>query len=182
METRTVEKIMVPIDQYPHVPESMTLYEAIRVLGQYQIRNRDGQISSPRVLLVTDKDGQFVGILRRRDILRGLEPAFLIGGKVPHQRTAFDVQVDFDLSELSHDKMASGILRRARQFVHEVMMPIAATINHDDHLMKAMNEIVQCNTSILPVLKEGKVIGIVRTIDVMHEVRVMLDEAFTPES
>jgi len=39
----------------------------------------EGRYSLPRVILVTDQKGQLVGHVRRRDILRGLEPSFLAG-------------------------------------------------------------------------------------------------------
>jgi predicted transcriptional regulator len=175
MKVRTAEEMMVPIEKYPHISESKTLAEAIRLLKRCQIVNADGRTSSPRVLVVVNEGYQFVGIVRRRDILRGLEPGFLVGGKVKNQRTAFDVPVDSDVSELSYDKIIEGMRNRAHKSVSEVMTPIAATVNHDDHLMKAVNELVKYNTSILPVLKEGRVIGILRTLDVLHEVATILD-------
>jgi CBS domain-containing protein len=174
METNTAEQVMVPIGRYPHVPETATLREAIQLLNSCQIKKADGRISSPRVLLVINEDSQFVGVVRRRDILRGLEPPYLVTRKVEHPRMAFAVKADMDLSELSYDKIADGMRARSQRPVKDVVSPIVATIQHDDHIIKAINEIVEHNTSILPVLKEGRVIGVVRTIDVMDEVTTLL--------
>jgi len=174
METRTAKQIMVPIGQYPHVPEAATLLEATQILNFCQIKKADGRVSSPRVLLVINEGHQFVGIVRRRDILRGLEPGFLVSGKVKHLGTAFDVKAGAELSELSYDKIADGMRRRAQRPVREVMRPILATIQYDDHVITAINAIVEHNTSILPVLEGGRVIGVVRTIDVMEEVTSIL--------
>ena len=55
------------------------------------------------------------------------------------------------------------------------MTGIVATINHDDHFMKAMDTMVEYNTSILPVLKDGKVVGVLRSIDLLHQIAVLLD-------
>jgi predicted transcriptional regulator len=177
METKTAEEIMVPVDEYPYIPETMTLSEAIRVLGRGQIVNADNRISSPRVLLVCNENSEFVGIVRRRDILQGLEPGSLVSGPVKHQRTAFDVKVDSNLFELSHDKLAEGMRTRAQQPIRNVVRPIRATVNHDDHLVTAIHQLLVADTSILPVMKQGKVIGVLRTIDVMYEIAVMLDVA-----
>ena len=49
------------------------------------------------------------------------------------------------------------------------MQPIVATINHDDHLMKAVSEFVQYDLALLPVLKDDKVVGVVRTVGVFEE-------------
>ncbi len=174
METKTAEQVMVPIQQYPHVSETATLQEAIQLLNQCQIKKADGRISSPRVLLVMNEDGQIIGIVRRRDILRGLEPPWLVSQPVEHPRMAFAVRADADLLELSSDKIAEGMRARAQRPVRDVMKPIVATIRHDDHIIKAINEIVEHNTSILPVLKADRVIGVVRTIDVMDEVTNLL--------
>ncbi|MCX8037554.1 MAG: CBS domain-containing protein [Candidatus Sumerlaeia bacterium] len=174
MEIKTAEQMMVPIQQYPHVSETTTLREAIQLLNQYQIKKPDGRISSPRVLLVINDDGQIVGMVRRRDILRGLEPSYLVSQPVEHPRTAFAVKPNTDLLELSYDKIADGMRARAQRPVKEVMRPIVATIRHDDPIIKAINEIVESNISILPVLKGDRVIGVVRTIDVMDEVTNLL--------
>jgi predicted transcriptional regulator len=174
METKTAEQMMVPIDEYPYIPETMTLAEAIRVLGRGQIVNADNRISSPRVLLVCNDQSEFVGIVRRRDILQGLQPGSLRSGPVKHQRTAFGLKVDSNLLELSHDKLAEGMRSRAQRPIKDVMRPIVATVNHDDHLVTAMNQQLVADTSVLPVVKQGKVIGVLRTIDVMFEIAVML--------
>lgn len=177
MEYRTVEEIMVPIDKYPQVRDTMTLRDAIEVLEGFQIQNADGKMSSPRILLVLNEAGQFVGVLRRRDILRGLEPGFMVRSKVPHQRTAFEVVVDSNLSELSYDKITQQMIHHAGRSVRSYMVPIRETLNHDDHLVKAINQIVDSDRSVIPVLKDGRVIGILRTLDVMHEIRKYLENS-----
>jgi predicted transcriptional regulator len=174
MEAKTAEQMMVSIDEYPYIPESMTLAEAIRVLGRGQIVNADNRISSPRVLLVCNEASEFVGIVRRRDILQGLQPGYLTSGPVKHPRTAFGLKMDSYLLEFSHEKLAEGMRDRSHRHIKEVMRPIVATVSHDDHLATVVNQLLESDTSILPVLKQGKVIGVLRTIDVMYEIAVML--------
>ncbi|OHB72511.1 MAG: hypothetical protein A2V70_00895 [Planctomycetes bacterium RBG_13_63_9] len=113
-------------------------------------------------------------MLRRRDIMRGLEPRFLLSGSLDYRRKLFDVDIDPNLSELSYDKMVAGIRKRAGRLVKDYMIPIKATIDHDDHIMKAMSEMVDQNTSLLPVLRNDSIIGVVRSVDVLHEIAILL--------
>jgi len=56
----------------------------------------------------------------------------------------------------------------------DFMSPIEATIHHDDHMMKAVYEMVHVNTSLLPVLRDGNVVGVVRAVDVLSEIARIL--------
>jgi predicted transcriptional regulator len=54
------------------------------------------------------------------------------------------------------------------------MVPIKATINHDDHIMKAIAELVEHNTSLLPVIQDGSVVGVLRSVEVLNEIAAIL--------
>jgi len=168
-----VEDIMVPLDEYPCIPETLTLRDAISEMSVQILRK--GKLSLPRVALVFD-DGfsDLLGLLRRRDIMRGLEPRFLVGGSLEYRRKLFDVEIDPNLSELSYDKTVARICNRAGRLVREFLIPIKATIDHDDHIMKAMNEMVDQNTSLLPVLKDDGIVGVVRSVDVLSEIALII--------
>lgn len=174
MNVKRVGAIMVPLDQYPHIRHTCTLREAIEAMGNVQIQ-RGSQQSLPRVLLVFDDDlRELVGMLRRRDIMRGLEPRFLVGDSLEYPHKLFDIAVDPNLPELSFDKLADRIRQRASRQVKEFTVPIKATIGYDDHLVTAMCEMVDQNTSLLPVLKDRDVVGVVRSVDVLHELSVII--------
>ena len=86
----------------------------------------------------------------------------------------FNVEVDPNLSELPYEKIIAGIRKRADHLVKDFMIPIKATINCDDHIMKAMYEMVEQNTSLLPVLEDGNVVGVVRSVDVLGELALIV--------
>jgi predicted transcriptional regulator len=56
----------------------------------------------------------------------------------------------------------------------EYLIPIKATVDYDDHIMKAMCEMVDENTSLLPVVRNESVVGIVRSVDVLNEIAQIL--------
>lgn len=174
MHRLIVEDIMVPLEEYPRITETHTLRQAIEEMGKAQILSKK-KASLPRVALVFDNSfSKLVGLLRRRDIMRGLEPRFLISGSLEHQRKLFNVEIDPNLTEFSYDRIIAHINKRADRLVREFMMPIKATIDYDDHIMKAVYEMVQLNTSLLPVLKHDDVVGVVRSVDVLNAIALML--------
>lgn len=173
MEAKKAEEIMIPLDHYPHVHEETALLDAIDMVESWQL-DVEGRKSLPRILLVFDNNERLVGTVRRRDILRGLEPKFLSSEPMQYRKKLFNVKVDPNLAEMSYEKVLDGLAKRADRPVRDVMLPIVATVEHNDHIMKVIYEMVDNNLSLLPILKEGKVIGVVRSVDVLHEVARIL--------
>jgi predicted transcriptional regulator len=175
MESTRVEEIMVPLDQYPNVRQSDTLREAITEMEKCQIIAGDRK-SLPRAVLVFNDRGDLVGIARRRDILRGLEPEFLSHKPLKVRKSLFDIEIDPNLMEMSYEQIEAGLKQRAKQPVSEVTLPIEATIDINDHIIKAIYEMVSANVAVLPVLSGDQVVGVIRTADVFHEVAgILLD-------
>ena len=170
---KLVRDMMVPLAEYPCIRHSITLREAITEMT-VQIKRR-ARLSLPRVALVFDDDfDELLGMLRRRDIMRGLEPRFLVSGALDYRGKLFDVKADPHLAELPYDKMVAHLRKRADRLVKDYVTPIQATIAHDDRITTAMCEMVDENTSLLPVLKDGDVVGVLRSVDVLSEVALIL--------
>ena len=161
--------IMIPMDEYPHIPYWFTLRQAMVEMEGSELE-RNGRKSLPRVILVFNEKYELLGMVRRRDILRGLEPEFLSQKSLSYRRKLFDVKVDPNLSELSFDKVIAGVRERAERPVSDIMIPIEATVDYEDHIVKVIYEMNLHNLSILPVLKDNKVVGVVRTVDIFHEI------------
>ena len=175
MKEKRVEEIMIPLDQYPHIPYWFTLREAIAEMEKAQFEI-NGRVSRTRFILVFDEDYSLMGTVRRRDIMRGLEPEFLHDHPLPDRKKLFDVKHDDTLfSVYSYDKLVNGLRDQAETQVKDVMIPVAVTIDHDDHIIKAMYEMVENNVTLLPVIKDDTVAGVVRSNDLFHEIaRILL--------
>ena len=169
-----VRDIMIPRDHYPSVHPKDTLRRAVRVIEESGL-HVNGRKSLPRVLLVLTEDHELVGMVRRRDIMRGLEPKFLVSQPMEYRKKLFEVAVDPNLSELPFDRVVKGLREQADRPVREVMLLVTATIQPDDHLMKAVYEMVSLNLSLLPVVEDQKVLGVIRSVDVFHELAGLLD-------
>lgn len=158
---------MVPLEKYPKVQTTDTLRAVIIIMDSTQIEV-DGKLSLPRVVLVFDEHQELRGMARRRDVLRGLEPKFLVDKEASSEREWIHVKVDPNLAVLSYGHSISQILQNAQRPISSVMSPVTTTLSSDDHLLKIMNVLVEQNLSVLPVLDAGKVIGVIRTADVFR--------------
>ncbi len=175
MSEKLVRDIMVSLDEYPCISDTYTLAQAMDQMGKASI-SRKGRTSLPRVALVFDsKFKNLLGILRRRDIMRGLEPRFLLGGTLEYSRKLFDVDMDPNLPELTHDTRIASIKERANRPVKDLMIPIKMTIDGRDHMMTAVYEMVAQNVSLLPVIEDGAVVGVIRSVDVLQELHLIVN-------
>ncbi len=179
---KRVRELMIPLEKYPWVRIDDTLGHAVRVIeaGRLEVGRR---ASLPRVLLVFDHDDDLVGIVRRRDIMRGLEPSFLVNQPLEYRVKLFEVAADPHLSELSSElskevaleRVVKGLRDQANRPVGDVLRPIPTSLGPDDQVMKAVYEMVSLNQSLIPVLEDDKVIGVVRSVDVFHELALLLE-------
>lgn len=176
-ELKRVRDIMIPLDRYPWLRLSDTLRDAIRVMGESRLEV-GRRASLPRVLLVFDHHEDLVGIVRRRDIMRGLEPDFMVKQPLEKRVMHFEVGVDRHLAELSDDfsleRVVRGLRERSQRPVSDVIRPISTTLRPNDNLMKAMYEMVSLNESLIAVVEGERVLGVVRSVDLLHELAELL--------
>jgi CBS-domain-containing membrane protein len=168
METKKAGEIMVPLDRYPHIPYWFTIRQTIAEMETAEI-SKGGKTSIPRVLLVFDEAYRLMGFVRRRDILRGLLPSFFAESK-SHLSSMFDLEVDPNLSEVFSGDGADQMRELAEKQVSSIMNPIVHIVDHEDHLLKVIHDIVVNNYYMLPVSKDGKIVGVIRTMDAMHHI------------
>lgn len=171
---RTVRDLMIPLDSYPHIDEATTLEGAIAIITGAQIE-RQGKLSLPRVVLVIDEDGRLVGLLRRRDIMRGLLPEFLVKGeKHAESHYDFDMGTDLQLADLFKDESHKILTKEAEASVKSVMQPFDDTIDADADLIELIRKMVLSEFHFLPVTEGENVVGVVRTVEILNELHELL--------
>ncbi len=173
MPSKTAGDIMIPLEKYPHIPYWFTLRQAVAELEKSTVEHR-GRKALPRALLVFDEKYQLLGIVRRRDLMKGLEPKFLRTMPMPHRKKLFDVEVDPNLVDLSSGKIGKAMKEQAEMPVSEVMQPIMSTLDYSDHLAKIVYKFINRDQNLMPVIKDGKVVGVVRSVDAFHEVAKLI--------
>jgi predicted transcriptional regulator len=169
MRATRVGDVMIPLDEYPHVPEQFTLAQAMMELELGDIDTL-GRKSLPRFLIVFNAKNQLAGICRRRDLLRGLEPRFMQGEHGGRTGSPYDVEFDPNLLDFNPASIIEGMKRRAQRPVSEVMITNVVTIGFDESIMKAIYMIVHKDITGLPVIRDDEVVGVVRTVELFHEI------------
>jgi len=169
MPEKTARDVTIPLDQYPHAVETQSLKDAVELLEAAQIEF-EGSVSMPRILLVFDENKQLVGMARRRDILRGLEPRFREELEISHPEAHFKTEIDPNLSDLVNAEDIDRLKRKLESPLTDVVRELPGHVDADDSLMRVVRELVGKDTHIAAVLVDGEVVGVVRSLDVLRAV------------
>jgi CBS domain-containing protein len=162
---KKIADLMIPLEDYPHVPYWFTLRQAMAIVREAAIKF-EGTFE-PRSVLVFDEKYHLLGILTLGDILRGLAPKFLQGA-VGKLRAVFDF--DSALSGLEADISGPQVKEASQTPVSEVISPITVTVGAGDSLAKALLLMIQEDVGRMPVMQEQKVVGIIRLSDLFQEI------------
>lgn len=154
-DTKRVKDLMIPLEDYPHIPYWFSLRQAMAIVRETSIKY-EGQFE-PRAVLVFDEKYQLMGILTLRDIIKGLEPRFL-------HETAL-VKADPSLAVLMGDLFGPGLKEASQKAVSEVMSPIKVTIQGNDPIAKAIFLMIKEDVGMMPVILDNKVAGMIRLSD-----------------
>jgi len=170
---KRVRDVMIPLARYPSIRDTATLRDAVTLMETAELEVQ-GRRSLPRVLLVFDEINVLVGYVRRRDLMLGMEPKFLVVQPLAYRKKLFDVAVDPNLSELSHDRVVQGIREQAGRPITDVLQPIETVVQADDHIMKAIYEMVSQDLTMIPVVDGGPLVGVIRSVELFHEMALVL--------
>ena len=174
MSARTARDVMVPLAEYPHAHENQSLQDAIDSLETAQIQI-DDHLSMPRILLVFVVEYHLKGMVRRRDILRGLEPEFHSLLDDLHPEAHIKSEIDPNLSDILGPEDKERRRRKLESPIAEVVRDMPGRVESSDSLMRIVRELVGNDTHIAAVLEDGQVIGVVRSLDLLRAVIAELD-------
>jgi len=158
--SKKVKDLMIPLEDYPHIPYWFTLRQAMAIIREAAIKFEGA--FEPRAILVFDEKYQLMGILTLRDIIRGLEPRFM------HETGL--VKMDPNLAVLVGDLFGPGLREASQKPVSEVMSPIVVKVEGDDPIAKALFLMIQENVGLMPVIQDSKVAGMIRLSDLFSEI------------
>ncbi|MBM4289724.1 MAG: response regulator, partial [Deltaproteobacteria bacterium] len=125
---KKVKDLMIPLEDYPHIPYWFTLRQAMAIVREAAIKF-EGSFE-PRAVLVFDEKYQLMGMLTLRDVIRGLEPKFAQDRGI--------IKADPNLAVLMGDMFGADMKEQSQKPVSDVMSPIKVTVNGDDPITKAL--------------------------------------------
>jgi CBS-domain-containing membrane protein len=79
-----------------------------------------------------------------------------------------------ELSGLSLESVVKGLRDHCSRPISDVLKPISTTLKPSDQLMKAVYEMVSLNESLIAVVEDEEVVGVVRSVDLLHELAQFL--------
>jgi predicted transcriptional regulator len=175
MKDITIEKLMVPIEEYPSVEEDCTLYDAVSQLEEHRKNFIDQKKDPQRALLVVDKNKNLVGLVGQTDILQALEPKYNKLLEEEHYKfpMASAFSKSFFKEALSSYSLFSKPIKdicqdAAKQKINEYMQVIRENhlININESFEQALNQMIVSRLNRIIVLKDGDIVGVLRRTDV----------------
>jgi cytidylate kinase/CBS domain-containing protein len=153
-----------PAERYPHCRLSCTIREAIVALSASAVKLQDGYIMLPRYVLVLDDGDRLVGVVSRRELLKGL---------IPHLRDDRETEahikelVPFATSMPSELRIrwtslfSRAAVEASKAPIQSVMVPIKGTVQVDDSLSTVISTMLYHGVDLVAVLDGEKVAGVV---------------------
>ena len=169
---------MIPLEEYATIHQDASLYDAVLALENAQEEYcRPGRRYLHRAILVYDDKGKIVGKLSQLDILRGLEPKYkmISGGERPiHVRQFSDTFLQSMVRQFAFwDKPLSAVCKKATEMKAKDCMYIPTEgeyVQADDTLDMAVHQLVMGHHQSLLVVREERIVGILRLTDVFKHV------------
>jgi cytidylate kinase len=156
--------VMLTLEQYPNCQGNCNIREAIVALSASAVKLEDGHFMLPRYLLIRNANDELVGVVGRRELLKGL---------VPHLRedreTAAHIQklIPFGGSTPSEifirwtSLFSKAALDASKESVRTVMVPIRGAVQVDDSLSTVITTMLFHGIDLVAVLDGTKVVGVV---------------------
>lgn len=169
---KKVRDLMIPISEYATVALSASIQEAVRLLETIL---DESCCSSYRSVLVMDENGNALGILTLRDLIKAIAPQVVDPNLLPNSITWIieDTTPNGYLADIFSAERGKS---QAQKTVREVMGKMnLITVEAETPLIKAVHIMIQKNIGTLPVIDQGKLVGIIRINEVFREIAKVIN-------
>ncbi len=165
-EEKTVEDVMVPIEEYTTMNIEQTVREAmLKLRTSFSLKVPTSSImeTGHRSVLIFDDKGEVRGVLTIKDLLNAIMPRYL---SAPKPTMADSIQYSPMFWNGMFTKEFKNILDKR---VEEIMSPPPMSIDSSSNLMEAAYMMVYNRVRRLVVREGGKVAGMIREQDLFFE-------------
>ncbi|MBU0969307.1 MAG: CBS domain-containing protein [Proteobacteria bacterium] len=138
--------------EFDTIESTAMVEEAIQMILNGRVRETKHRTIS---LMVLDTVKMFVGIITMADILYHLRPDFLNYG-INGEEVDWTLQFDIALEQVK------------RKTVNQLMSTQIVSASADEHLMVILDRMVKNKYQRLPVLENGRLVGIVYISDIYY--------------
>lgn len=160
---QTVRDIMMPLSAFPCMRESGTVQEAIQQLRSFCPIGSSGPCGFSELMVVNDQGG-LVGRVSQQGILRVLFSTLLDTADIK----AFEGKTaEFsDLTTLLNGVMLKEGVNHLNASLTKVIEKNVRVLSAASDLIHAMSVMVICKETVLPVVENGKLVGVVKLAEV----------------
>ena len=177
--------VMLPPERYPHCRLSCTMREAIVALSASAVKLQDGYIMLPRYVLVLDNDDRLVGVVSRRELLKGLIPHLHDDMETEahiKELVPFGGSMPSELSIRWTSLFSRSAIEASMMPVKSVMVPIKGTVQVNDTLSTVISTMLFHRVDLVAVLDGEKVAGVVLMTNIFDIVAQFIMEYGQPPS
>jgi CBS domain containing-hemolysin-like protein len=142
-----VSKLMTPPSQWPQIRGEADVCTAIKLL---RIITEDQKLEHGHYPLIMDDNFNLMGFVHLTDLLKSVKPLW--------------------------EKEGPGTLDQCAAYpkIKELVVSFAGSVGPDDGILKALDIMMEHKVSMAPVMKDGKLIGMIRLSDIFNEVAALL--------
>lgn len=157
-----VKEMMINADDYLTVSAQDTVKQAIKKLQSSFRLDEKGIAQGHTSVLVTDANGKLVGILTIRGILKAL---------VLHEQSKELPDNFFWTLFVSKSYESAGEIPVKKIMTHRKVF----SVGPNDDIMEAVQKIVDHKVNALPVVEEGRPVGVIRAKDIFGMIGDLID-------
>jgi len=158
--------LVIPLEKFPHLNEQQTLHDAVEVLNSYTCGG-DGRLGFAELLILNNKN-QLSGRVTLADMLLCLDPRLKEVSKVGSfegKGSEFS-----DLIILWEDSFFVECKKWSHILIRDLMSPIKHVVKGSDPVLKALTTMINTKDSVLPVVDDGRVIGVIRMKEIFKAI------------
>jgi CBS-domain-containing membrane protein len=145
---------MIPRNDWPQLRAATTIRDAIKVLRIVtEDRKLEHGYSTPIVL---DDDYKLLGFVHLADLLKSVQP-YCLNPDGPCE------------------------LDKATMPIKDLVVPFAGTVEENDSILKALDIMTDHGVSIVPVMSQGKLKGLIKLSDIFSTVAGLLFDEQDPD-
>lgn len=160
---RPVIELVTSIEKFLQIPYWFSVRQSLAMAGVPTVEN-DGLQYEPAHVLVFDQEYQLIGELdpvRLTDMLVEHLPEELKRAPVDSQPQTLAAHWERFLRE--------GNERLDELTVSDVMIPIGPPLVPEDCVLRAFYALARAPNTVLPVIRDGQLLGVVRRADILAE-------------
>lgn len=175
MGMKRAHEIMLALEEFPYIPYWFTLRQALAEMEEPESNQESGR-HTPWLILVFNAQNQFLGMVQRQDILRGLNPR-LREKAHPLAPSSSSPGADPELIRLgfSEGKVVQMLKEYLSRPMAEFIVPPLLTAEVDDPILLVTHLMIDHGLTFVPVTRSGEIVGLIYLEDALNEVMAFIE-------